>query len=75
MAALNRAISAHQAGNLSEAQALYKAVLAHDKHQFDALHMLGVLEGQLGNFEEADHLIRRALKIDPAAFQLIQIPL
>jgi putative transposase len=27
------------------------------------------LEGQRGNFEEADRLIRQALKIDPAAFQ------
>jgi hypothetical protein len=40
MATLNRAISAHQAGNLSEAQALSKAILAHDKNQFDALRPL-----------------------------------
>jgi hypothetical protein len=50
MATLNRAISAHQAGNLSEAQALYKAVFAHDNNQFDALHMLGVLEGTAWEF-------------------------
>lgn len=64
---INRAISAHQSGNLSEAEFLYKAALAQDAKQFDVLHMLGVLRGQQGNFEDADRFISRALKVAPVA--------
>ena len=64
---INRAISAHQSGNLSEAEFLYKSVLTQDAKQFDALHMLGVLCAQQGHFEEAECLISRALQVDPVA--------
>ena len=50
VAALRQAIAAHQAGNFARAESLYSFVLSKDEKQFDALHMLGVLAGQLGDF-------------------------
>src|SRR5436189_1890464 len=64
-ALLMRAIAAHQAGALGEARELYNSVIAGDRAQFDALHMLGVLEAQSQNIEEALRLFERALKVNP----------
>ncbi len=63
--ALNRALAAHQAGNLTEAERLYNLVLAGDKKQFDALHMLAILHAQRGNFDSATRLFRDASQIKP----------
>jgi tetratricopeptide (TPR) repeat protein len=62
--ALSRAIDAHRAGNLDEAGRLYRRVLTQDGRNFDALHMLGVLEAQRGNFAAAEQQLRAALQID-----------
>ena len=62
---LARAFAAHQAGNLAQAEFLYKLVLQADKKQFDALHMLGVIEGQRGNFAAGLARINEALRIWP----------
>ena len=62
---LARAVAAHQAGKTSEAEFLYKLVLQADKRQFDALHMLAIIEGQRGNFPAALARIREALRIRP----------
>ena len=63
-ATLSRAVAAHQSGNLAEAESLYKLVLAAQKDQFDALHLLGVLKSQRGRHEEACRLISLSLKIN-----------
>ena len=68
LATLGQAITAHQAGNLAQAEALYNVVLSKDDRHFDALHMLGVLAGQRGDFPKADRLIRLALDSDPRSF-------
>jgi predicted O-linked N-acetylglucosamine transferase (SPINDLY family) len=62
------AIEHHKTGRFSEAEALYRKVLAVDPNQFDALHLLGVIAHQAGKYKEAIELISRALKRDPAAF-------
>jgi protein O-GlcNAc transferase len=62
---LKRAILAHRAGNLSEAEFLYRTVLSQDKTQFDALHMLGVIAGQRGNYAEALRLLTQAVEAKP----------
>ena len=64
IARMRRAIAAHQAGNLPEAETLYKLVLTVDKKHFVALLMLGILNGQLGNYEEAERLLRSAARIN-----------
>ena len=62
---LARAIAARQAGNITQAEFLYKMVLQTDKKQFDALHMLGLIEAQRGNFEEGLTRIKDALRVRP----------
>ena len=62
---LARAVAAHQTGNIAQAEVLYKLVLQADKKQFDALHMLGVIEGQRGNFAAGLRRLNDALRIKP----------
>ena len=61
---IQQAISLHQQGNLVGAEAIYKKVLNVDPNDFDALHMLGIINAQRGSFEEAEKLLRKALSVD-----------
>jgi protein O-GlcNAc transferase len=65
LAALQRAVQAHNRGNVAEAEALYRSVLAVDESNFPALNMLGILQGQRRNFAEAIILLKRASKVNP----------
>jgi len=56
-------MSLHQSGALDAAMEMYRAVLAEDPKQADALHLLGAAEWQKGNLEEAEHLMRRAIAV------------
>ncbi len=62
---LQRAVQAHNRGNVAEAEALYRSVLTSDQNNFPALNMLGILQGQRRNFAEAIVLLDRALKVNP----------
>jgi tetratricopeptide (TPR) repeat protein len=62
--ALHQAIALHQAGQLTEAERIYQAVLAAQPRNFNALHLLGVLRHRQGRPEEAVPLIEAALRID-----------
>ena len=55
----------HQAGRLAEAEALYRQVLATAPNYPPALHLIGVLAGQVGRLELAIDLIARSTQIDP----------
>jgi len=66
MATLSRAMASMQAGNLLEAEFLFKQVLLNDEKQFEAIHFLGVLNAQRGNYEEAERLINNSLQINTA---------
>ena len=48
-AALRQAVAHHQAGRLSEAEDLYRAILQAQPGQPDANHNLGVLAAQVGS--------------------------
>ena len=61
-----RALRAHQAGDLDQAQRLYGQVLAAHPQQVNALTNLSTLYLHHGRFEEALLLVARALQIDPA---------
>src|ERR1700722_14931268 len=67
---LDEAISFHQKGRLSDAERLYRTILARNPTSADALHLLGVIAAQRKNFAAAVDLIDRAIKIQPnnAAF-------
>ena len=66
---LQRALAAYAAGRLEEAEFCCRLVLAADKKQFDALHLLGMIEFQRGRFNEAYQLFRQAAKINPRSVQ------
>ena len=55
----------HQSGDLEQAEAIYRQVLAHDPRHIDALHLLGVIAYHSGRLEEAEELISRAIKLSP----------
>jgi tetratricopeptide (TPR) repeat protein len=62
---IERALGCHQQGWLTEAEGLYRQILAHTPLHFDALHLLGVIEHQKGHHAAAEPLIERAIDINP----------
>lgn len=61
----DRALTLHQRGQITQAESLYRQVLAANPYHFDALQLLGVIRHQRGAFAEAELLIRRALDLKP----------
>ena len=59
---LRQALVALQTGNIDTAGRLYSEVLRHRPDEFEALHMLGVIEYQRGDFAKALRLIATALR-------------
>ena len=67
--ALQKAISAHKAGQAQEADRLYTAILkAQPKHP-DANHNMGVLAVGVGKVEQALSFFKTALEANPATAQ------
>lgn len=62
---LNDALSLHQQGRLREAEKLYMRALKGAPDNFDALHLLGLINAQNGQMGEAYRLMTAALKINP----------
>lgn len=62
--AFAHALDCHRRGLLDEAQKGYRRILKRHPNHFDALHMLGVCEKQLGHHEAALRLIKQALLVD-----------
>jgi predicted O-linked N-acetylglucosamine transferase (SPINDLY family) len=61
---LAQGLADHRAGRLAEAAAAYRSVLAQAPDQFDALHLLGVIEQQCGRPQQALAWFERALAVD-----------
>ena len=64
LAALQRAIAFHDQGRLWEAAQLYESVLKVDDRHFGAVYHLGLLRLQQQKFDDAERLLRRAVKLD-----------
>jgi tetratricopeptide (TPR) repeat protein len=64
---LQQALQHHQAGQLPEAEALYRQLLQTAPHHVDALHFLGILSSQLGKNTEAVQLINQAISLNPSS--------
>src|SRR5437867_1447783 len=62
---IDTAVQHHHAGRLTEAEALYRRILADDPHHLDALHLLGVVHIQKGRLEEAVEFISQSLAGNP----------
>lgn len=63
--AMMLALEHHRAGRLSEAGRIYQQIIAQQPGHGHALHMLGVLERQMGRSAEAAELIGRAVRLLP----------
>jgi predicted O-linked N-acetylglucosamine transferase (SPINDLY family) len=61
------AVRQHQSGQLREAEALYRQIVAAQPNHADALHMLAIALQQLGRGAEAVHTLRHAIGINPQA--------
>lgn len=69
-ASIDQAVRLHREGQLEQAAQGYRAVLAAEPGNADALHLLGVAEFQAGRHDAAAQLIGRSLAIaegNPAA--------
>lgn len=62
---VEQGLALHQAGKVTEAEALYRQALAKDPNHAGALHLLGVAASQQGRKLEAADLISRAIAITP----------
>lgn len=61
---LQQAIAFHQRGMLPDAKRLYEEILKQRPKHFDALHLLGVIACQTGDFGRGEELIAQALRVD-----------
>ena len=59
------ALACHQAGDLKEAERLYRRLLARDACHTDAMHLLGLIVSEQGEHEQAVRLIGRADELRP----------
>jgi tetratricopeptide (TPR) repeat protein len=64
--ALRAAIAMHQAGQLPQAEQIYRLILQSEPSQPDALHLLGVVALQSGRPEQAISYIGQAIAAAPA---------
>jgi len=64
---LQGAIAAHQRGDHSRAERLYREVLAKDKRNAEAAHYLGLLRAERGQLDEAVRLLRQAIRFGPGS--------
>jgi len=67
--ALQRAVEAHKAGKLQDAEALYRAILQAQPQHPDANHNLGVMAVSLNKTEAALPLFKIALEANPSQGQ------
>lgn len=59
------AVGLHQRGDIKAARKLYHSVLERQPEHSQALHLLGVIAGQTGEFEQSVDLISLAVSLDP----------
>jgi tetratricopeptide (TPR) repeat protein len=64
-ARLDEAIRHQKAGRLMEAERIYQQILRDEPQNADALHLVGVLEGQRGNNDLAIERLRRSVELNP----------
>src|SRR6266851_1574281 len=61
---LERGLASHQIGDLAKAETWYRRILQVEPDNFDALDLLGIIEGRRGRHDEAHRLFSLALSIN-----------
>src|ERR1700686_5707271 len=69
---LQEALSLHQTGKLDEATKLNRSLIRNNPKNYQALHLLGVIEAGVGNIEQAKLLMASSLSIQPPNIQFIE---
>ena len=64
--AIKAAMENYQAGNLQQAETIYKKILKIKPNHFNTLHMLGVICFQLKKYDSAIQYIKRAIQFNPS---------
>jgi predicted O-linked N-acetylglucosamine transferase (SPINDLY family) len=62
---LQLALAHHQAGRVRDAEKIYREILSRKPNHLEALHLLGILAGQIGRSDAAVQLIQRAIQVKP----------
>jgi predicted O-linked N-acetylglucosamine transferase (SPINDLY family) len=62
---LRGAVAAHQIGDRTQAERLYRLVLATEKRNPDALHFLGLLRAESGELDDAAQFLGKAARANP----------
>lgn len=62
---LHEAVQMHQSGDLASAELRYREILAVDPSHADALHLLGLIAYQAGQFDMAVDFIQKAIGRNP----------
>ena len=65
-AKLNEGLALHRNGQLAQAQEIYQQVLTLQPRHFDALYMLSMIAGLIGNSTQALEWINKAIEVNPA---------
>ncbi len=63
--ALDMAWKYYQAGQLQQAEEVYRRILQVDPNQVDALHLLGVIAGQSGRYDVAVDYLKTTARLKP----------
>ena len=63
-AKLQQAISLHQVGQLQQAKQICQQILRDNSQHAEALHLLGVIAHQIGDYKIATSLITQAIETD-----------
>jgi protein O-GlcNAc transferase len=62
--AVTLALDEYQKGNIQQAESIFREILEGQPDHVEALHFLGVVYSQRGQFDLAVHYIQKALQID-----------
>ena len=73
--AIQTALEHHQAGRLSQAEAIFQQILQAEPDHADALHFLGVIAFQSGKKEIAVELISKAIRANPTSLMYYNLGL
>ena len=69
--AVRRAVLAYQSGNLREAEKICLEIVGSRRNNFDALHVLGIVQSGLGKKEAALTSYKQALKLRPDSLEVL----
>jgi tetratricopeptide (TPR) repeat protein len=68
---IETALAFHASGQLDEAEKIYREVLTCDPNNADALHLIGVMACERGNYDEAVNALQRALAVRPSFAEVL----